>query len=111
MSSYAKGSSGKIADIKTDLGTVISGAEDYINKRKQLWTDIDGVAFNNLGKYKKVQADYGAMASSAESEMSKIENEADSAETEIMGILRDYADIAEDADHPEITKELQSLKV
>lgn len=107
---FAK-SGGKAPDVKTSLDALIAGAEQYINKRKQLSDEIDGKAYNNLNAFKKAQKDFGEKAAAAEAEIARIEGDADRAEGEIMATLREYIGIADDADHPEIVKDLQSLKV
>jgi len=108
---YCDGGSTDLNGVKGALNSVVSGAEDYINKRKQLFTDIDGVGFGSLTKIKKARDDFASQAAAAESAMSKLENEANSAEGSIMSILDGYIGIADDADHPEIVKSLKSLKV
>lgn len=107
---FAK-SGGKASEAQASLDALISGAEAYVNKRKQLFDEIDGTAYNNLNAFKKAQKDFGDKAAAAEAEIAELESQADRAEAEIMSMLRDYIGIAEDADHPEIVKDLQSLKV
>jgi chromosome segregation ATPase len=108
---YAGGGTADLRSIQTALETVVNGAEDYINKRKQLFTDIDGAAYNNLNKFKKARDDFASQAASAEAQLSKLENEANNAESAIMSIIQGYIGIADDADHPEIVKSLRGLKV
>jgi hypothetical protein len=43
--------------------------------------------------------------------MSKLESEANSAESSVVSTIQDYVGIADVADHPEIVKSLKSLKV
>lgn len=111
LKKYAGGANLDLSSVKDALNSIASVAEDYINKRKQLFTDIDGVAFGNLTKVKKARDDFASQAGNAESQMSKLESEADSAESAIMSLIQDYIGIADDADHPEIVKSLKGLKV
>lgn len=111
LQKYCGGGNTDLNSIKGALNSIVSGAEDYIEKRKQLFTDIDGVGFGSLTKVKKARDDFVSQAAAAESAMSKLENEANSAESAIMSILESYIGIADDADHPEIVKSLKSLKV
>ena len=108
---YCDGGDADLGSIKAALNSIAGVAEDYINKRKQLFTDIDGVAFGNLTKVKKARDDFASQAGNAESQMSKLGAEADSAESAIMSLIQDYIGIADDADHPEIVKSLRGLKV
>lgn len=108
---YADGATVDLGSVKDALNSIASGAEDYINKRKQMFTDIDGVAYGNLNKVKKARDDFASQSGNAESQMSKLESESDSAESAIMSLIQDYIGIADDADHPEIVKSLKGLKV
>jgi uncharacterized coiled-coil DUF342 family protein len=108
---FCDGGNVDLNGVKSALNSVVSGAEEYINKRKQLFTDIDGASYNSLNKVKKARDDFASQAGSAESQMSKLESEADNAESAIMSIIEEYIGIADDADHPEIVKSLKSLKV
>jgi chromosome segregation ATPase len=108
---YADGGAADLSSVKSALNTLATGAEDYINKRKQLFTDIDGVAYGNLNKVKKARDDFASQAGAADSQLSKLESEADNAESQIMSIIGTYIGIADDADHPEIVKSLKGLKV
>jgi hypothetical protein len=60
---------------------------------------------------KKMRDDFVLQASAAESQISKLESDANSAQGEIMSIIRDDIGIADDANHPEIVKTLKSLKI
>ena len=111
LKKYGGGGDVDLGSVKTALNSIASVAEDYINKRKQLFTDIDGVAYGNLNKVKKARDDFASQAGNAESQMSKLESEAASAESAIMSLIQDYIGIADDADHPEIVKSLKGLKV
>jgi len=108
---YCEGGSGDLSTVKSALETLVSGADDYTGKRKQIFTDIDGAAIVNLTKFKKGRDDFVSQAAAAEAKMSKLQDEADKAESAIMSIVSDYVGIADDADHPEIVKSLKSLKV
>lgn len=111
LSKYANGGNADLSSVKAALDTVASVAEDYINKRKQLFTEIDSIGYNSFNKLKKARDDFAAQAGRAESEIAKLESEANGAESSIMSMLQNYAGIADDADHPEIVKSLKSLKV
>lgn len=110
LSKFAKSGAGDLDDVETHLGNLISAAEEYVNKRKELWDEIDGTAVENLNRYKKAQKAFGDKAMAMAIKRVKIEEVAIKAEVEAQGIVRDYIDVADDADHPEITKDLQSLK-
>jgi chromosome segregation ATPase len=111
LEKYAGGAQVDLQSVKDALNSVVTAGEDYINKRKQLFTDIDGTAYGNLNKFKKVRDDFASQAASAEAQMSKLESEANNAESAIMSAIQDYIGIADDADHPEIVKSLKGLKV
>jgi hypothetical protein len=107
---YATKGAGKLSDVEGHLDDLISVAEEYINKRKQLWDEIDGTALDTLNKFKLAQKTFGAKATAAYDKRLKIQDVAIKAEVEAQSIIRDYIGIADDADHPEITKDLQSIK-
>lgn len=111
LNKYSGGGTVDLQSIKAELNSVVSTAEEYISKRKQLFTDIDGTAYGNLNKFKKVRDDFVSQAASAEAQIAKLESDADSAESAIMSAIDKFVDIADDADHPEIVKSLKGLKV
>jgi hypothetical protein len=107
---FASKGAGDLSDVEGHLGDLISAAEEYVNKRKQLYDEIDGTAVENLNRFKKAQKTFGDKAKAVYDKRLKIADVAIKAEVEAQSIIRDYIDIAEDADHPEITKDLKSLK-
>jgi len=107
---YASKGGGNLSDVEGHLGDLISAGEEYVNKRKQLWDEIDGTAVDTLNKFKLAQKTFGAKATAAYDRRLKIADVAIKAEVEAQSIIRDYIDIANDADHPEITKDLQAMK-
>lgn len=111
LEKYAKSGAGNLSDVESQLDGLIQAAEAYVNKRKQLFDDIDGVAVGNLNRFKRAQKTFGDKAKAVYDARLKITEVAIKAEVEIQGIIRDYIDVADDADHPEITKDLQSLKI
>jgi len=82
-----------------------------VSARKQLFDEIDGTAVENLNRFKKAQKSIGDKAQSVYDARLKIADVANRVETEVQGIIRDYIEVADDADHPEISKDLQSLKI
>jgi ABC-type transporter Mla subunit MlaD len=110
LSKFANSGAGDLTEVESHLGDLISAAEEYVSKRKQLYDEIDGTAVENLNRYKKAQKTFGDKAKAMYDKRLKIADVANKAEVEAQGIIRDYIDIAEDADHSEITKDLQSLK-
>jgi len=107
---YAEGGDAELNDVDSALTNLNAAAEEFINNRKQAWTDWDGIAYNHLKESQKIEADFSKKVSAALDAMSKLASVAISAETEAESIIRDYIDIAQDIDHPEIVKDLQSLK-
>jgi predicted nucleic acid-binding Zn-ribbon protein len=99
-----------LPDLEGHLGDLISTAEEYINKRKQLYDEIDGTALENLNNFKKAQKTLGDKAKAIYDKRLKLLDVAIKAEVEAQSIMRDYIDIANDADHPEIIKDLQAMK-
>ncbi len=107
---FAKSGAGDLSDVEGHLGDLIIAAEEYVNSRKQLYDDIDGTAVLNLNGFKKAQKTFGDKAKAVYDQRLKILDVALKAEGEAESIIRDYIDVADDADHPEITKDLQSFK-
>jgi chromosome segregation ATPase len=110
LTKFAASGKGDLSDVEGHLGDLTSAAEEYVNKRKQLWDEIDGTAVENLNRFKKAQKTFGDKAKAVYDRRLKIADVAIKAEVEAQSIIRDYIGIADDADHPEITKDLQSLK-
>lgn len=108
--SFAEKGTGKLSDVEGHLDGLISAGEEYINKRKHLWDEIDGTAVDTLNKFKLAQKTFGAKASAAYDKRLKIADVAIKAEVEAQSMISDYIGIADDADHPEITKELRAWK-
>src|SRR6266496_4027752 len=48
-------SGGDSAGISETLQDVVSLAEDFVNKRKARWEELDGTSYENLNRFKKVR--------------------------------------------------------
>lgn len=107
---FSESGSGNLSDVESHLAELISLAEEYVDNRKELYDAIDGQAVQNLAVFKRTQKSFGDKAKAVYDKKYKISGEAIKAEVEAQEIIRSYIDIADDADHPEITKDLQSLK-
>ena len=101
------GGGGKLSDVEGQLDALISAAEQYINKRKQPYDEIDGTPWDNLNRHKTTQKTFGDKAKTAYDRRLQNLDVAIKAQVEADGIIRDYVGIAEDADLPEIVKGLQ----
>ncbi|SRR6266581_1355976 len=105
----ANGATVDPADVVSALNDIAGAAEDFVNKRKQLWTDIDGTAYNNLMRYKKCRDDYKKKADAVTAGMKKLEDTTYKAAQDIGGAFVDYMNIAEDVDHDEVIKDIKAL--
>jgi hypothetical protein len=91
------------------LCDVVTQGEEFIKKRKSLWTDIDSTATENLARYKKARDEYKSKSEALKAKIDKLADTAYKCQTNIGQIVATYCDIARDADHDEIVKGLQSL--
>ena len=91
------------------LADIASKAEEFVNKRKTLWSGVDGVANQNLVRFKKARDDYKTKSDAWTAKIDKLSETAYKCQTEIGQIVAGYCDIAREADHEEIVKGLQSL--
>jgi hypothetical protein len=110
LDKYAANPGGDIDSVMGILDTNASEAETFVNTRKQRWEEIDGVAYQNLVQAKKARDDFKKQAGTIKTEMKKIEDAANAAESDIIGIIGQYVGIAQDMEHPDIEKELKALK-
>ncbi len=107
-----KCASGKDVDCKevaNALADVCTQGEEFIKKRKSLWSDVDSAATENLTRYKKARDDYKSKSDALQAKIDKLADTAYKHQTNIGQIVATYCDIARDADHEEIIKGLQSL--
>lgn len=107
---FTKDSGDSLSKVDAELRAWIDCADQLVDKRKALWDDIDGILHTALNQMKKAQKGIGDKSKAIFDRQYKIVTEAIGAKVEAEGIIRDYIDVAEEADHPEIVKDLQSLK-
>jgi uncharacterized coiled-coil DUF342 family protein len=98
------------AEVLGALNDIVSVAEPFVNKRKSLWEEIDGVTYESVLGWKKARDDYKKQADTLAAKQTKIETEAANAQAEIEKILDNYASTADEMDHDDIVKDLKTLK-
>jgi uncharacterized coiled-coil DUF342 family protein len=91
------------------LDDLADAGKEFLDKRKGIWDELDGIAVQQNIFVKKARDEYKTRAAARDAKIATLTSQAASGQKEIEGILSKYAEIASDADHDDIVKGLKSL--
>lgn len=110
MANSAGGSNADPAKVVEILTDIVDTVESFFNERKGQWQKLESGGIEHLQRFKKARDEYKKIADASAAEMKKLEDLAYKCQSEIGEILVDYVNIADDADHPEIIKDIKTLR-
>jgi chromosome segregation ATPase len=97
-------------DVTKALSDLAASVEKSFNLHVKVVEQLKKYGSDKVDTVTKARDDYKAKADVIVKGLKKLEDETDKLESQISGILDDYAGIAEDMDHDEIAKDLATLK-
>src|SRR5262245_30289119 len=109
LDKYASAPGGDTDSVLGTLSANADEAEAFVNGRKQAWTDIDGVAYQNLVYAKKARDDFKTKSEEINKEMEKLEETAHKCQVDIVKRLNSYVETTTEQSHPEIARDLEAL--